>query len=85
MFHSHYIKTSGEFSCATAILEDAHIAAREIDRAINGLQTSSPNLNHRFIRSAETDAEGIFQALQARIVSPQPYLSSQTLLSYLTK
>lgn len=35
--HSHYVKMSGELSCATAVLEDTHTAASEIDRVINAM------------------------------------------------
>lgn len=49
---SHYVKISGELSCATAILKDAHKAAGEIDRVLNGL---SCRLSTAALRLTETN------------------------------
>jgi len=37
LHYDHYVKMSGELSCATAILKDAHKAAGEIDRVLNDM------------------------------------------------
>ncbi|KAK7697760.1 Pyruvate decarboxylase 1 [Diaporthe eres] len=39
--YDHYVKMSGELSCATAVLEDTHTAASKIDRVINAMLLQS--------------------------------------------